>query len=123
MQIFSVEFGLDYKGEVVENTIATLPFKVETFADLWMQLELGEKDGSTKQRLIDTLAEVEVDVKFDSFGFGNIYNQVGELAFDINNPEEFQLTSLSPEGETVIEFDDEDEEDYSDDEEETKTLH
>ena len=123
MQIFSVEFSLNYKGELVQDVIATLTFEVDTFADLWMQLELGEKDGSTKQRLIDTLAEVEVDVKFDSFGFGNIYNQVGELAFDINNPEEFQLTSLSPEGETVIEFDDEDEEDYSDDEEESKTLH
>ena len=123
MQIFSVEFCLNYKGELVQDVTATLTFEVDTFADLWMQLELGEKDGSTKQRLIDTLAEVEVDVKFDSFGFGNIYNQVGELAFDINNPEEFQLTSLSPEGETVIEFDDEDEEDYSDDEEESKTLH
>ena len=123
MQIFSVEFCFNYKGELVQDVTATLTFEVDTFADLWMQLELGEKDGSTKQRLIDTLAEVEVDVKFDSFGFGNIYNQVGELAFDINNPEEFQLTSLSPEGETVIEFDDEDEEDYSDDEEESKTLH
>ena len=95
----------------------------DTFADLWMQLEMGEKDGSTKQRLIDTMAEAEVDVEFDSFAFGNIYNQIGELEFDINNPEAFQLTSLSPEGETVIEFDDEDEEDYSDDEEESKTLH
>ena len=123
MQIFSVEFFLNYKGELVQDVTATLTFEVDTFADLWMQLEMGEKDGSTKQRLLDTMAEAEVDVQFDSFGFGNIYNQVGELAFDINNPEEFQLTSLSPEGETVIEFDDEDEEDYSDDEEESKTLH
>ena len=123
MQIFSVEFGLDYKGEVVENTIATLTFEVETFADLLFQLEIGEKDGSTKQRLIDTLAEVEVDVKFDSFGFGNIYNQLGELVFDMDNPEAFQLTSLSPEGESVIEYEDEDEDDYSDEDEETKTLH
>ena len=123
MQIFSVEFFLNYKGELVQDVTATLTFEVDTFADLWMQLEMGEKDGSTKQRLLDTMAEAEVDVQFDSFGFGNIYNQVGELAFDINSPEEFQLTSLSPEGETIIEFDDEDEEDYSDDEEETKTLH
>ena len=123
MQIFSVEFFFNYKGELVQDVTANLTFEVDTFADLWMQLEMGEKDGSTKQRLLDTMAEAEVDVQFDSFGFGNIYNQIGELAFDINNPEEFQLTSLSPEGETVIEFDDEDEEDYSDDEEETKTLH
>ena len=123
MQIFSVEFFLNYKGELVQDVTATLTFEVDTFADLWMQLELGEKDGSTKQRLIDTMAEAEVDVEFDSFAFGNIYNQIGELEFDINNPEAFQLTSLSPEGETVIEFDDEDEEDYSDDEEESKTLH
>ena len=121
MQIFSVEFFFNYKGELVQDVTATLTFEVDTFADLWMQLEMGEKDGSTKQRLIDTMAEV--DVEFDSFAFGNIYNQIGELEFDINNPEEFQLTSLSPEGETVIEFDDEDEEDYSDDEEESKTLH
>ena len=121
MQIFSVEFGLDYKGEVVENTIATLTFEVETFADLLFQLEIGEKDGSTKQRLIDTLAEVEVDVKFDSFGFGNIYNQLGELVFDMDNPEAVQLTSLSPEGESVIEY--EDEEEDEDESEETKTLH
>ena len=123
MQIFSVEFFLNYKGELVQDVTATLTFEVDTFADLWMQLEMGEKDGSTKQRLIDTMAEAEVDVEFDSFAFGNIYNQIGELEFDINNPEAFQLTSLSPEGETVIEFDDEDEEDYSDDEEESKTLH
>ena len=123
MQIFSVEFFFNFKGELVQDVTATLTFEVDTFADLWMQLEMGEKDGSTKQRLLDTMAEAEVDVQFDSFGFGNIYNQIGELAFDINNPEEFQLTSLSPEGETVIEFDDEDEEDYSDDEEESKTLH
>ena len=123
MQIFSVEFYFNYKGELVQDVTANLTFEVDTFADLWMQLEMGEKDGSTKQRLIDTMAEAEVDVQFDSFAFGNIYNQIGELAFDINNPEAFQLTSLSPEGETVIEFDDEDEEDYSDDEEETKTLH
>ena len=121
MQIFSVEFCFNYKGELVQDVTATLTFEVDTFADLWMQLELGEKDGSTKQRLLDTMAEAEVDVEFDSFAFGNIYNQIGELAFDINNPEAFQLTSLSPEGETVIEFDDE--EDYSDDEEESKTLH
>ena len=123
MQIFSVEFFFNYKGELVQDVTATLTFEVDTFADLWMQLEMGEKDGSTKQRLIDTMAEAEVDVEFDSFAFGNIYNQIGELEFDINNPEAFQLTSLSPEGETVIEFDDEDEEDYSDDEEESKTLH
>ena len=123
MQIFSVEFFLNYKGELVQDVTATLTFEVDTFADLWMQLEMGEKDGSTKQRLIDTMAEAEVDVEFDSFAFGNIYNQIGELEFDINNPEAFQLTSLSPEGETIIEFDDEDEEDYSDDEEESKTLH
>ena len=125
MQIFSVEFGLDYKGEVVENTIATLTFEVETFADLLFQLEIGEKDGSTKQRLIDTLAEVEVDVKFDSFGFGNIYNQLGELVFDMDNPEAVQLTSLSPEGESVIEYeeDEEEEEEDEDGSEETKTLH
>jgi hypothetical protein len=123
MQIFSVEFGLDYKGEVVENTIATLTFEVETFADLLFQLEIGEKDGSTKQRLIDTLAEVEVDVKFDSFGFGNIYNQLGELVFDMDNPEAVQLTSLSPEGESVIEYEDDEEDDDEDESEETKTLH
>ena len=123
MQIFSVEFFFNYKGELVQDVTANLTFEVDTFADLWMQLEMGEKDGSTKQRLLDTMAEAEVDVQFDSFGFGNIYNQVGELAFDVNHPEEFQLTSLSPEGETIIEFDDEDEEEYSDDEEETKTLH
>ena len=123
MQIFSVEFFFNYKGELVQDVTATLTFEVDTFADLWMQLEMGEKDGSTKQRLKDTMAEAEVDVQFDSFAFGNIYNQIGELAFDINNPEAFQLTSLSPEGETVIEFDDEDEEDYSDDEGESKTLH
>ena len=123
MQLFSVEFGLDYKGEVVENTIATLTFEVETFADLLFQLEIGEKDGSTKQRLIDTLAEVEVDVKFDSFGFGNIYNQLGELVFDMDNPEAVQLTSLSPEGESVIEYEDDEEEEDEDESEETKTLH
>ena len=123
MQIFSVEFFFNFKGELVQDVTATLTFEVDTFADLWMQLEMGEKDGSIKQRLIDTLAEVEVDIKFDSFGFGNIYNQLGELVFDMDNPEAVQLTSLSPEGETIIEFDDEDEEEYSDDEEETKTLH
>ena len=122
MQIFSVEFYFNYKGDLVQDVTATLTFEVDTFADLWMHLELGERDGSTKQRLLDTMAEAEVDVQFDSFGFGNIYNQVGELVFDMNNPEELQLTSLSPEGETIIEFEDDDE-DYSDDEEETKTLH
>ena len=122
MQTFAVEFHLGYKGKSLEDTIATLHFDAETFADLLMQLEMGEKDGSTKQRLIETLADVEVDVKFDSFGFGNIFNRIGELVFDIENPEDFQLTSLSPEGESVIEYEDEDEdEDYSDDE--TKTLH
>ena len=122
MQRFAVEFHLSYKGKSLEDTIATLHFDAETFADLWMKLELGESDLSTKQRLADALAIAEVDVKFDSFGFGNIYNRIGELVFDIENPEEFQFTSLSPEGEIVIEYDDE--EDYSDDEEdETKTLH
>ena len=129
MQIFSVEFYFNYKGDLVQDVTATLTFEVDTFADLWIQLELGERDGSTKQRLLDTMSEAEVDVQFDSFGFGNIYNQVGELVFDMNNPEELQLTSLSPEGETIIEFEDDNEdysdndEDYSDDEEETKTLH
>ena len=122
MQRFAVEFHLSYKGKSLEDTIATLHFDAETFADLWMKLELGESDLSTKQRLVDALAIAEVDVKFDSFGFGNIYNRIGELVFDIENPQEFQFTSLSPEGEIVIEYDDE--EDYSDDEEdETKTLH
>jgi|TARA_B110000967_G_C18395889_1_gene322174 hypothetical protein len=122
MQRFAVEFHLSYKGKSLEDTIATLHFDAETFADLWMKLELGESDLSTKQRLADALAIAEVDVKFDSFGFGNIYNRIGELVFDIENPEEFQFTSLSPEGEIVIEYDDE--EDYSDDEDdETKTLH
>jgi len=123
MQIFSVEFHLGYKGKSLEDTVATLHFDAETFADLWMQLELGESDLSTKQRLVDALAVSEVDVKFDSFAFGNIFNRLGELVFDIENPEDFQLTSLSPEGESVIEYEDEDE-DYSDDEDdETKTLH
>jgi hypothetical protein len=122
MQRFAVEFHLSYKGKSLEDTIATLHFDAETFADLWMKLELGESDLSTKQRLVDALAIAEVDLKFDSFGFGNIYNRIGELVFDIENPEEFQFTSLSPEGEIVIEYDDE--EDYSDDEDdETKTLH
>jgi hypothetical protein len=122
MQRFAVEFHLSYKGKSLEDTIATLHFDAETFADLWMKLEFGESDLSTKQRLVDALAIAEVDVKFDSFGFGNIYNRIGELVFDIENPEEFQFTSLSPEGEIVIEYDDE--EDYSDDEDdETKTLH
>jgi hypothetical protein len=122
MQRFAVEFHLSYKGKSLEDTIATLHFDAETFADLWMKLELGESDLSTKQRLVDALAIAEVDVKFDSFGFGNIYNRIGELVFDIENPQEFQFTSLSPEGEIVIEYDDE--EDYSDDEDdETKTLH
>ena len=121
MQIFSVEFHLGYKGKSLEDTVATLHFDAETFADLWMQLELGESDLSTKQRLVDALAVSEVDVKFDSFAFGNIFNRLGELVFDIENPEDFQLTSLSPEGESVIEYEDED---YSDDEDdETKTLH
>ena len=91
MQIFSVEFCFNYKGELVQDVTATLTFEVDTFADLWMQLEMGEKDGSTKQRLLDTMAEAEVDVQFDSFGFGNIYNQVGELAFDINIQRSFNL--------------------------------
>ena len=122
MQRFAVEFHLSYKGKSLEDTIATLHFDAETFADLWMKLELGESDLSTKQRLADALAIAKLDVKFDSFGFGNIYNRIGELVFDIENPEEFQFTSLSPEGEIVIEYDDE--EDYSDDEDdETKTLH
>ena len=119
MQRFAVEFHLSYEGKSLEDTIATLHFDAETFADLIMQLQLGESDSSTKQRLIDALAVAEVDVQFDSFGFGNIYNQIGELEFDIENPEEFQFTSLSPEGEIVIEY-----EDYSDDEDdETNTLH
>jgi len=121
MQRFAVEFHLSYEGKSLEDTIATLHFDAETFADLIMQLQLGESDSSTKQRLIDALAVSEVDVKFDSFAFGNIFNQVGELEFDAENPEDFQLTSLSPEGESVIEYEDED---YSDDEDdETKTLH
>jgi len=124
MQRFAVEFHLSYKGKSLEDTIATLHFDAETFADLWMKLELGESDLSTKQRLVDALAVAEVDVQFDSFGFGNIYNQLGELEFDIENPEEFQFTSLSPEGEIVIEYDDEDEDDDDEDEDdETKTLH
>jgi hypothetical protein len=118
MQIFSVEFYFNYKGELVQDVTANLTFEVDTFADLWMQLEMGEKDGSTKQRLLDTMAEAEVDVQFDSFGFGNIYNQVGELEFDAENPEDLQLTSLSPEGESIIE-----DEDYSDEDDETKILH
>ena len=119
MQRFAVEFHLSYEGKSLEDTIATLHFDAETFADLLMQLQLGESDSSTKQRLIDALAVAEVDVKFDSFAFGNIFNQVGELEFDAENPEDFQFTSLSPEGESVIEY-----EDYSDDEDdETKTLH
>ena len=122
MQRFAVEFHLSYKGKSLEDTIATLHFDAETFADLWMKLELGESDLSTKQRLVDALAIEDDDVQFDEFGFGNIYNRIGELVFDIENPEEFQFTSLSPEGEIVIEYDDE--EDYSDDEDdETKTLH
>ena len=69
--------------------------------------------------IVILVALEEVDVQFDEFGFGNIFNQLGELEFDINNPDEFQLTSLSPEGESVIEY-----EDYSDDEDdETNTLH
>jgi hypothetical protein len=50
-------------------------------------------------------------------------NQLGELEFDIDNPDEFQLTSLTPEGEVIAEEEDEDDEDYLDDEEETTTLH
>ena len=84
MQTFAVEFHLSYKGKSLEDTIATLHFDAETFADLFMQLQLGESDLSTKQRLVDAFAEV--DVKFDSFAFGNIFNQVGELEFDAENP-------------------------------------
>ena len=116
MQTFAVEFHLSYKGKSLEDTIATLHFDAETFADLFMQLQLGESDLSTKQRLVDAFAEV--DVKFDSFAFGNIFNQVGELEFDAENPEDLQLTSLSPEGESIIE-----DEDYSDEDDETKILH
>ena len=51
MQIFSVEFFFNFKGELVQDVTATLTFEVDTFADLWMQLDMVEKDGSTKQRL------------------------------------------------------------------------
>jgi hypothetical protein len=121
MQTFAVEFHLSYKGKSLES-IVTVPFDVETFADLLMQLQQGESDSTTRQRLLDAIAFEEEDVQFDEFGFGNIYNQLGELEFDIDNPNELQLTSLSPEGD-VIADEEEDEEDYSDDEEETKTLH
>ena len=42
MQIFSVEFYFNYKGDLVQDVTATLTFEVDTFSDLWMQLELGE---------------------------------------------------------------------------------
>jgi hypothetical protein len=121
MQTFAVEFHLSYKGKSLES-IVTVPFDVETFADLLMQIQQGESDLTIRQRLLDAIAFEEEDVQFDEFGFGNIYNQLGELEFDIDNPNELQLTSLSPEGD-VIADEEEDEEDYSDDEEETKTLH
>ena len=120
MQTFAVEFHLSYKGKSLES-IVTVPFDVETFADLLMQIQQGESDLTIRQRLLDAIAFEEEDVQFDEFGFGNIYNQLGELEFDIDNPNELQLTSLSPEGDVIA--DEEDEEDYSDDEEETKTLH
>ena len=66
MQIFSVEFYFNYKGDLVQDVTATLTFEVDTFADLWIQLELGERDGSTKQRLLDTMAEAEVDVQYET---------------------------------------------------------
>ena len=119
MQTFAVEFHLSYKGKSLES-IVTVPFDVETFADLLMQIQQGEADLTIRQRLLDAIAFEDDDVQFDEFGFGNIYNQLGELEFDIDNPNELQLTSLSPEGDVI---EDEDEEDYSDDEEETKTLH
>ena len=122
MQTFAVEFHLSYKGKSLES-IATIHFDAETFADLLMQLQQGESDSTTRQRLLDAIALEEVDVKFDAFGFGNIFNQLGELEFDIDNPDEFQLTSLTPEGDVIAEEEDEDDEDYSDDEEETTTLH
>jgi len=119
MQTFAVEFHLSYKGKSLES-IVTVPFDVETFADLLMQIQQGEADLTIRQRLLDAIAFEDDDVLFDEFGFGNIYNQLGELEFDIDNPNELQLTSLSPEGDVIA---DEDEEDYSDDEEETNTLH
>jgi hypothetical protein len=118
MQIFKVIYQLSYKGEPFEDTVL-IDFQVETFADLWMELELGEKDGSIKQRLVN--ATKEDNLKFDSFGFTYIYNQVDELQFDSNNPEKIQFTSLTPEGETLFEIEDEDfEEDMNDD---NKTFH
>ena len=97
MQTFAVEFHLSYKGKSLES-IATIHFDAETFADLLMQLQQGESDSTTRQRLLDAIAFEEED-----------------------NPDEFQLTSLTPEGEVIA--DEEDDEDYSDDEEETTTLH
>ena len=122
MQTFAVEFHLSYKGKSLES-IVTVPFDVETFADLLMQIQQGESDLTIRQRLLDAIAFEEDDVQFDEFGFGNIYNQLGELEFDIDNPDEFQLTSLTPEGDVIAEEEDDDDEDYSDDEEETTTLH
>ena len=122
MQTFAVEFHLSYKGKSLES-IATIHFDAETFADLLMQLQQGESDSTTRQRLLDAIALEEVDIQFDEFGFGNIYNQLGELEFDIDNPNELQLTSLSPESDVIADEEDEDDEDYSDDEEETTTLH
>ena len=84
MQKFTVKFHLGYEGKSLES-IVTLPFDVETFADLMMQLQQGESDLTTRQRLIDALAVEEVDVQFDEFGFGNIYNQLGELVSVISS--------------------------------------
>ncbi len=120
MQTFAVEFHLSYKGKSLES-IVTVPFDVETFADLLMQIQQGDADLTIRQRLLDAIAFEDDDVQFDEFGFGNIYNQLGELEFDIDNPNELQLTSLSPEGDVIA--DEEDEEDYSDDKDETTTLH
>ena len=84
MQTFAVEFHLSYKGKSLES-IVTVPFDVETFADLLMQIQQGEADLTIRQRLLDAIAFEDDDVQFDEFGFGNIYNQLGELVSVISS--------------------------------------
>ena len=118
MQRFDVIYVMSYKGKNHEDT-ALLDFEAESFAELWMLLEMGEKDGSIKQRLVN--ATKEDILKFDSFGFTHILNQIGECIFDIEEPEKLQLSSLDVEGNPLFFEIDEDEEDIEDDD--TGTLH
>ena len=60
-------------------------------------------------------------LKFDSFVFTHILNQIGECIFDIEEPEKLQFSSLDVEGNPLLFEIDEDEEDIEDDD--TGTLH